>query len=160
MFVENVEMSRVNVTSSVLLVSAALIFSGGLLLPWFSLEVGPFERLTWSVGAGYRIPTITLGVLTFVLGLLLRSELGPRLWRLPLAATVAGSSLAIAFFDVTLAMSHLNDDFLLGRAGRVIAARIGIGVWVIVIGAVLQCGVGLLSWGLERAPERDRTVRA
>jgi hypothetical protein len=159
MFVENEEMSRVNVTSSVLLVSAALIFSGGLLLPWFSLEVGPFERLTWNVGAGYRIPTITLGVLTFVLGLLLRSELGPRLWRLPLSATVAGSSLAVAFFDVTLAMSHLNDDFL-GRAGRVTAARIGIGVWVIVIGAVLQGGVGLLSWGLERAPERDRTVRA
>ena len=154
------EVSRINVTSSILLVSAAMMFAGGLFLPWYSIELGVFERITGTVGAAYRVPTVMLGALTFALGLLLRTDLGPRLWRLPMAATVAGSALAVAIFDVTLVMAHLDDGLMAGGARGPAVARIGAGLWVVIIGAAMQCGTGLLTWGLERTPQIDRRVRA
>lgn len=154
------EISRVNVTSSILIVSAALMFAGGLFLPWYSIELGVFERVTGTVGAAYRVPTIMLGAMTFALGLLLRTEVGPRLWRLPMAVTVAGAALAIGLFDVTLVISHLNDNLMFGGVRGPAVVRVGAGLWVVLIGAAMQCGTGLLSWGLERTPPIDRRVRA
>jgi hypothetical protein len=153
------EVSRINVTSTILLVSAAMMFAGGLFLPWYSIELGVFERMTGTVGAAYRMPTVMLGALTFALGLLLRTDLGPRLWRLPMAATVAGSALAVAIFDVTLVIAH-HDDLTFGGGRAPAVVRIGAGLWVVLIGAAMQCATGLLTWGLERTPQIDRRVRA
>ena len=154
------EISRVNVTSSILMVSAALMFAGGLFLPWYSIELGVFERVTGTVGAAYRVPTVMLGAMTFVLGLLLRTELGPRLWRLPMAVTVAGAALAVAIFDVTLVVAHLDDNLMFGGVRGPAVVRAGAGLWVVLIGSAMQCGTGLLSWGLERTPQIERRVRA
>lgn len=159
MLVGNEETRCANVISYILVVSAGLIFAGGLFLPWYSVELGVFQRVTGTLGAAYRAPTIMLGALTFILGLLLRTELGPRLWRLPMALTVAGAALSIALFDITVVTAHLQDSFLVAVDDPVTNVRIGEGVWVVLIGAVMQVGAGLMSWGLERRPA-ERTVRA
>ena len=159
MFDANEETSRMKVTSYILLVSSGLLFAGALFLPWYSIELGVFERLTGTVGAVYRVPTMSLGALTFVLGLLVRTELGPRLWGLPMALTVAGAALAVSVFDVIVVLTNLNEGLTFDVPGRFAHLRLGTGVWVVLIGTAMQFGLGLLSWGLERAPRTGRTVR-
>jgi hypothetical protein len=156
----NEETSWMKVTSYILMVSSALLFAGALFLPWYSIELGVFERLTGTVGAVYRVPTMSLGALTFVLGLLIRTELGPRLWRLPMALTVAGAALAVSVFDVIVVLTNLNDGQIFDVPGPFANQRLGTGVWVVLIGTAMQFGLGLLSWGLEHAPRREHTARA
>jgi uncharacterized membrane protein YphA (DoxX/SURF4 family) len=146
--------------SYILLASGSFVFAGGLLLPWYSLEIGVFERLTGTLGAAYRLPTIALGAVTLVLGLLVRTGMGPRLWNLPLALTIAGAALAVGIFDVAVVMANLDHSRLPEAGNPLVDMRIGQGVWVALMGLAMQFTAGVLTWGFARTQRAERVVRA
>jgi hypothetical protein len=146
--------------SYIMLASGSFVLAGGLLLPWYSIEIGVFEHMTTTLGAAYRLPTIMLGAVTLVLGLLVRTGMGPRLWNLPMALTIAGAALAVGIFDVAVVAANLNDSSLPGTGNPLVEVRVGEGIWVALMGLAMQLGAGVLTWGLARWERGGRTVRA
>lgn len=106
----------------------------GLLLPWITVSAGPFSASRSGISTGDGKVVFVLAIIAAA-GLYLRRSL--------VALIAGGLAAALTIYDA-IDIGRLGGD-VPGEAKSLIDAGTGIGVWLVLVGAIALTAAGLLQ---------------